>query len=465
MAKQQARQPHAAQTSTGSPRERILRVAIILGDNVVEERLFRTRETVTIGQSSKNTFAIPAAELPKSLPLFTIAGDKYSLNLPEGADVRLSDGGPVLALSQLKDKGLASRQGDRWAVPLTNQMRGKIVLSDEVKILFQFVIAPPLQPKAQLPQSVRGRLLDRVDPYLAAILLFSLILHGGAIGYFWSQDPPREPEADETPERFHRDTIAKLEPPVATKPADTGASTEPVKEEKGEPKPIRTEPAKPAGGGGGGDDEAKKQQQGAAAAGALAMLGQRGQGAGRFNDVTDGRNPGGDLEAAVDRARREGTGLSANGGPSGGTRGGATGTVGGGHGPGVAGPGEGANGGGKGVKVGEEAVHGISTVGKPQVDDDGGLDANTVYQKIKSAYAGRVQKCYDDALKSNTALKGRVDVTITIGPGGNVTSADVSGFDDGVSACIQALARTWRFNKPPNGSATFQFPFSFRKQG
>lgn len=465
MAKQQGKQQQQQQQQ--GARERILRMAIVLGDNVVEERLFRTRETVTLGQSSKNTFSIPSAELPKSFPLFTVNGDKYALNLPEGADVRLSDGGPVLALAQLKDKGQASKQADRWVVPLSNTTRGKVVLSEEVKILFQFVIAPPLQPKPQLPQSVRGRLLDRVDPYMAAVLLLSFILHGGAIGYLWSMDPPLEDDAGDVPERFRREPVAKQKPVEAPPVVAEGPSDAPTKDDGGgDPSPKPSKPtSKPAGGGGGGgDDEAKAKQQ-AAAAGALAMLGARGNtGSGRFNDVTDGKNPGGDLSAAIDKARRDGNGLTAGGGPGGGTRGGSTGTVGSGSGPGVAGPGQGAGDGGKGVKVGEEQIRSAMNLKKPIVDDDGGLDADAIYQKIKSSYAGRVQKCYDDALKANTALKGRVDVTITIGPGGNVTSADVSGFDTGVDACIQALARTWRFNKPPSGSATFQFPFSFSRQ-
>ena len=38
----------------------------LLGDKIVEERLVRGRDPVTIGQSAKNTFAIPTPELPKS---------------------------------------------------------------------------------------------------------------------------------------------------------------------------------------------------------------------------------------------------------------------------------------------------------------------------------------------------------------------------------------------------------------
>jgi TonB family protein len=456
------------QAQSNGPRERILRIGIILGGKIVEERLIRDRETVTIGQSAKNTFSIPAPELPKSWPLFSSQQNKYSLHFGEGMDGRISDGGGVLALAQLK-QGQAQKLADRYVLPLSDQARGKIILGD-MTILFQFVMAPPLQPRPQLPQSVRGRLLDRVDPYMAAILLFSLIVHGGVVGFIYSMDTPRKPEPDEIPDRYA--TVLTQKPPepepVVAPPTEGPAKEEPKAgggEDKKPPKdPGEKKPApEPSGDDGGGDAEAKAKEE-AEARGVINIVGSRGKGAGRFADVSDGKNPGGDLQAGIDKARREGTGVSAAGGTGGGTRGSSTGSVGTGSGPGVAGP-KGSGNDGKGVKVGEEQVKVTGSVGKPVIDDDGGLDAESVYQKIKTSYYGQVQKCYQDALKSNSSLKGRVDVTITIGPAGSVTSVDVDGFDSGVDACIQQNARRWRFNKPPNGSATFQFPFTFRSGG
>src|SRR5438105_9185868 len=97
----QGRSPQEAQ----GPRPKILRIGVILGGKIVEERLIRTRETVTIGQSAKNTFAIPAPELPRSWQLFKLVGTKYVLNVNESMDGRLSDGGNVLALAQMKAGG------------------------------------------------------------------------------------------------------------------------------------------------------------------------------------------------------------------------------------------------------------------------------------------------------------------------------------------------------------------------
>ena len=44
-------------------RQRILRIGVLLGGKIVEERLIRERSSVTIGQSMKNTFSIPVEGL------------------------------------------------------------------------------------------------------------------------------------------------------------------------------------------------------------------------------------------------------------------------------------------------------------------------------------------------------------------------------------------------------------------
>jgi TonB family protein len=446
------------------PREKILRIGIILGGKIVEERLIRKRETVTVGQSAKNTFAIPVEELPRQWPLFELTKDgKYRLNFTEGMDARISDGGTVQALAQLKSSGAAQKSQAGYVMALSESARGKVMLGDTT-VLFQFVMAPPLQPRPMLPQSVRGRLLDRIDPYMAVVLAFSVLLHGGAIAYIYSMDTPRKPLPEEIPDRFAKQIMQTPPEPkkVEAPPAETKTGGEEKKEEPkkagGGDNNVKKPPKEPAGGGG-GDEEARAKEE-ADARGVISLIGaQNTGGQGRFNDVTDGKNPGGDLQAGIDKARRDGQGVATSGRGGSGTRGSATGSVGSGTGPGVAGPK--GTGGGSNVHVGEDKV-GIVESKKPIVDDAGGLDAESVYRKIKSQYQGQIQKCYNDALKSNSGLKGRVDVTITIGAGGNVTAVDVSGFDPGVDACIQAAARRWRFDKPPGGSATFQFPFTFR---
>src|SRR5690349_3808597 len=71
---------HQAGQQNGGPRQRILRIGILLGGKIVEERLIRERTSVTIGQSMKNTFSIPVEGLPLELTLFSLEQNgKYNL--------------------------------------------------------------------------------------------------------------------------------------------------------------------------------------------------------------------------------------------------------------------------------------------------------------------------------------------------------------------------------------------------
>ena len=53
--------------NAATPRRRSCASASIQNGKIVEERLVRKRENVTIGQSTKNTFVVPASNaLPRS---------------------------------------------------------------------------------------------------------------------------------------------------------------------------------------------------------------------------------------------------------------------------------------------------------------------------------------------------------------------------------------------------------------
>ncbi|HEY5948993.1 MAG TPA: hypothetical protein VIV40_26055, partial [Kofleriaceae bacterium] len=159
-----SKRPQQTQPQTG-PRARILRIGVLLGGKIVEERLIRERTSVTIGQSMKNTFSIPVEGLPLELTLFSLEEGKYYLRFLNKMDGRLSSGDQVNTLEALKGRG-ATNHGDYWQVPLSENSRGKLSLGD-LTILFQFVTEPPRQPKPMLPASVRGTFADRFDPRLS----------------------------------------------------------------------------------------------------------------------------------------------------------------------------------------------------------------------------------------------------------------------------------------------------------
>src|SRR5262249_2879869 len=56
----------------------------------------------------------------------------------------------------------------------------------ETTFLFQFVAPPPVQPKPQLPVSVRSGLASDIDWTTTIIAAFSFLFHFGAVGSIYS---------------------------------------------------------------------------------------------------------------------------------------------------------------------------------------------------------------------------------------------------------------------------------------
>ncbi|MSP15037.1 MAG: AgmX/PglI C-terminal domain-containing protein [Myxococcales bacterium] len=443
--------------SPGAPRPKILRIGILLGGKIVEERLVRERTNVTIGQSSKNTFCIPAPEIGRVWPLFRLINGRYALCLTETMDGRLSDGGQVLPLAQARVAPGVQRSGNAFLIPLSDTARGKVIVGD-MTLLFQFVVAPPLQPRPQLPPSVRGTLADRIDPHLAIVLALSLLFHMGSTLYVYRLDPPKEVDPAEIPEHL-RDLVVQ-EPPKPPAPKDTGASEEKKADEK---KPDEKKPDKA-----GKPDEKKPDsstdasagaKQKARVSGALAILGSEGDGSNSsaYADVTGGKTVGGDSVKSALQDARDGGGLAMNEGGTG-SKGTGSGRIGGVDGSGGTGPVETGGKGGSGLV---ETIKGdVKSSGQEEIDNEG-LDAEGIFRKIRSTYMKNLEKCYNDALKANQSLRGAVEVTISIGPNGNVQSAAVDGFDPTMDSCVKEKARNWRFDNPDKFKGTFAYTFSF----
>lgn len=89
-------------------------------------------------------------------------------------------------------------------------------------------------------------------------------------------------------------------------------------------------------------------------------------------------------------------------------------------------------------------------------------DVSGVVDKVRTHYYVGIQKCYRDALKANPALAGRVEITIKIGASGNVTDAEVEGFDRGMDACIRSEAMQWVFDNPAKAKVGVSFAYSFK---
>ncbi|MHB1845438.1 MAG: hypothetical protein ACYCWW_11460, partial [Deltaproteobacteria bacterium] len=101
---------------------KILRIGVIQSGKIVEERLIKRRETVTVGSEPRNTFSLANVAVPKSFPLFEMRGQNYHLRFTEQMDGKLSVGdGPQLDFKTLVSQGVARRHSDSaFDLPLTD---------------------------------------------------------------------------------------------------------------------------------------------------------------------------------------------------------------------------------------------------------------------------------------------------------------------------------------------------------
>ena len=416
-----------------------MRVVVLLGGAVVDERIVRTPTLLRIGRSARCEIVVPSEDVPDRWPLFSARRGRWLVTPLPGVRARVSEGerGAIEEVAAARVLGEATR--------------GKLV-AGELTVLFQRVVAPPPPVRPALPAALQLRLRDRVDPYMAAVAVFSIVAHGAAVGWISGIDTPRAAEAAEVPDRYVRQPILRLPPPLVVAPAAAAVTTPatsapavpaaPAHVPAAVPTPVPTRP----------ED----------ALAVLDVLGSAGKEPGRFHDVTGGKTPG-NLAAGIDRATRDGLALATPDGraPRDGTH---APTIGAGHDAHVNGP--------RDVLASTRGPRGSEDDPRPHVDlprppaggDDGGLDASAVYDKIRRVYFGAVQKCYEDVLKHDGERRGRVDVTLTIGGRGQVVAVSASGFDASLDRCIEADARRWRFSAPAESdgdTTTLEFPFSF----
>ncbi len=468
-----ATQAAARQAQVGSaPKPKILRIGIIQGGRIVEERLVRKRENITIGQSAKNMFVVPSDALPRNWLLFEASGSQYVAHFSDGMDARIAVGNEIISLSQLKQTGKIQKKGTSWPLPLDERSRGKISLAD-MTILFQFVTPPPPQPRPQLPASVRGSALTGVDWFFTTIAAISFLLHLILIIYLRNVDWPRKPDIEAIPDRFVQMVVKKPEEkkPEEKKVVDEKKPEEEKKaekkkgaeeEKKAAPKHEMTEEEKAKA----AEEKARLDAERRArlaeqvkSTGLLKLLGAKADGDGSIADVLGKGDVDRDQEKAFQGVG--GVGVANNndqlrGIKSGGSGSGRVASVGGLRGGGS------IAGGGTGAAATEKKVTGVVKGEAPAVD--GELDPAMVAKEVRTRL-GAIKACYERALKRNPNLSGKVVIHWTITQAGTVSGVDVEQDtlgDAEVASCIKSLIARWRFPAPSGGSVEVSFPFVFQ---
>lgn len=461
-----ATQKAASASRTGGPavaKTRILRIGIVQAGRIVEERLIRKRDNISVGWSPRATFAVPSETLPKQWLLFEANPRGYIAHFADTMDARIAVGNEVVSLAQLKQAGRLRRQGASSRYLLDERSRGKVTLGD-LSILFQFVTPPPPQPRPQLPASVRGSLFTGMDWVYTAIASASFLAHLIFVIYLRSVDWPRKPDIEEIPDRFVQ-MVVKAKPPeppkeitnndekkddelkVEKKTASTSANKAPKKEISAEEK-ARLD----------AERRARLAEQ-VRNTGILKLLGAKADGSGSIADVL-GK---GDVDRDQEKAFQGVGGLTVATGDAA-LRGVKSGTGGSGKVANISGlRGAGSIAGGDtGAGSTEKRITGIVKSEAPAVD--GALDPSLVSKEVRTRI-GAIKACYERALKRNPNLSGKVKVRWTITAAGTVSAVEIeedSMGDSEVASCIKGLVSRWRFPAPSGGSVDVVYPFVFQ---
>jgi len=440
---------------------KVLRIGVVQGGRVAEERIIKQRTNVTVGASEKNMFVVSTQNLPPTFRLFELVGNDYHVNFLDGMSGRIALPTGISDLTMLKGQAKRNAQG-AYQVRLTEDSRGKVVIGDTT-FLFQFVAPPPVQPKPQLPVAVlRGA--SSIDWNTTIIAALSFLCHFMALGAIYSDwlDPVVD---DEVSVAGLIDSLKNLPPPPPVEEKRIDKPDETAKPEKAEAAPVKAPHAAPAAGPK-GPSAPMSAKETAALSNELdkidmAVLAFAGTGPATAGVLKSGEVPTGSLDQAAASAAAVGAGggdLNIKG-AGGAIRPGAAG--GGLAGIGTSGRTSGTEGGGGVAKV--EGPKGNASVGGAAVSGGNVSNAARVVAGMRAGF----RSCYQRGLSENPDAAGSIRLTIRVGAGGEVagvTPSPSGSLPASVISCVVARAQAAQFDPPEGGSAVIAVPVTFVKQ-
>jgi hypothetical protein len=435
---------------------KVLRIGIIQGGKVVQEQRIDPGKTVTIGSSSKATFSFDLPNVPSRFPLFTAHGDTYELQVLASMTGKVGTDQAVSDLEQLKKDPSVQRRGEAWILPLTDRNRGKITVGD-ITILFQFVPAPPEPLHPTVQKSFKPRFFDEDDPVFLGFLGLFTVLAGVFVIYIYSVEPEPIVTIAEVQKRFVKVELKDENQAADDKGAGAEAKKETKKEQRDEsadskiPRQELTADEKAAA------EIARKramEQEVLERSLLLKLIGTRGEsGDGAAEDLfAEGSGIGQSLATALDEVHgaeigtQESLAVRAGVGTGTSRKDASIGDL------ALAGGGKSDVGSGPGTKVRGKVTSGAADVtgGDP-----------SVVKKVIGTYIGGVKACYEQQLKSNPSLAGRIEISWTIAKGrvSGVSLVSNSTGNDELAQCIMNRIKGWHFpaELPPETEVVYPF--------
>ncbi len=429
-----------AQTTATKPVSKVLRIGIVQEGKIIQERLMKIGELVTVGTGSKNTFEIGGEGAPERLELFVPKAGAYVMTMTAQMEGKLSLPTGVKNLEELLSSGQAAKRGDLYTYPIGEEVKGKVVVGNTT-VLFQFVPAPPEPVRMVTVADYRPKWFDQDDPLFMGLMLFNSIVAG--IFMIWIKLTPM-PEVDEMAQiEAVTDMIVdviELPPPVLEEQPEDVGKTETKKAEsksskaENQPKAASNNPQASAV-----QKSVLLQAIGAGGVGlgvVQDLIGDDAASMASLNSALSGASGAEMATADAVGAYKEGSG--GGGGPADADV--KVGSVGGG--------------GTGGVQTGTGAVAIKARVadGGSDVDVEEG-DAGNIQSVVRKS-EGRIRNCTETALKANPTLKGRISVTWTI-TAGKVTGASLASNATGDAAlgeCVVRAVRGFRFDAGVTGT-------------
>lgn len=430
------------------PRQ-VLRIAVIHAGRITTERLFHPDDTVTIGTDPANALVVP--DNP-------VTGERFVLFEPDVDGVRLhftrGFGGRSKLASEGRTTELGALKTGSEGLFLDPSYRGKLELGPVI-VLFQFVAPPPVPVTAPPPRlDFRAPLLETDPELLGSLGSWSAIALLISV-WVWTSPPPRAVDVVGFQER-----LAHLQPAIVVPPPapevlvveEVDAVEIPVARTEPAPAPVPVD--RPSSGGGEPAPSREDIQRELIAGSRLLerLIGQTGPSGDAVARAWDG---GGveDLDAAL--AEHRGVTADADDALRGGARGGS----------------------GEAASIGQLAHRGAVGTGDGigggpvpwvELDDPAGTVAEDEADRTKlkwfvNKHLGEIRYCYDQALKHDANLSGRIELAWSIEAGAAV---DLTVVGDSIgsrslAACIEERVAGWRF--PPDLSGDVRWPFRFRR--
>lgn len=443
---------------------RVLEVAQVFGDSVVDMKLFNKTQRVTLGtdvigvtpeaSKSNQAFFVPAELLPQAdYPLLTFVGTGWEANVHDKWAGFVDIGETRYSFDELVSSGKARKNGQSYAVQIGEDARLVVDLGYTIFVAHQVFPGKKAVAKAD----------SNIDYPLLAILGFVAFV-GVMFAIALAVVPP-PPENSELSLDQHmvdlllekKEEIKDNKKPDANPDAGEGAK---AKKEEGKvgKKDAKMEKAK------GDKVQLQKQQldreiaQNAGILGALrddstldSALGATGLNANMMNGI-------GGLIGSKGTQMGSG-GLGARGGGLGGG-----GTADGLGGLGTKGRGSGSSGyGSGGGQFGSKGEGGIGTVGGDPIIL-GALDKALIDAVIKRNMAS-IRYCYQKELTKNPSLGGKITEKFVIAKDGTVSSATTGSStmnNPAVESCINGRFQKFQFPEPKGGGIVIvKYPFIF----